>query len=292
MNWSQMSEQISSGGESLQRYDDIVGRVHLQLGESDSEAVILVEGDSDRGALSRLVDRRYIISTGSRHKVFKTASSLLGIGDSRIICVYDRDFEENPDAPISDSMLHPYPTADLESFVLDLGVAESAIESALAEGGLIESGGPSGVVNRIKTLLEPVSTMRQLNARHGWGLNFSVSLSGFVDSSGRFDREGYIKMLCAKARQGQSVVAIDEKCLEQELLHCLPPVEYRGRDFLQVFAGLVTKGHLKAKYGRSTSAGNLEYALEVAAPSIIETSDWGADLRVKWRDMHDETGND
>lgn len=292
MNWSQMSEQISSGGESLQRYDDIVGRVHLQLGESDSEAVILVEGDSDRGALSRLVDRRYIISTGSRRKVFKTASSLLDIGDSRIICVYDRDFEEGPGTPINDSMLYPYPTADLESFILELGVAESAIESALAEGGLIKSGGPNGVVKRIKTLLQPVSTLRQLNARHGWGLNFSVSLSGFVDSAGQFDRGGYIKMLCAKARQVQSVDAIDENCLEQEMSRCLPPAEYRGRDFLQVFSGLVAKGHLKAKYGRSTSAGSLEYALEVAAPSIIETSDWGANLRVRWKNMHSEIGDD
>ncbi|MFE7606562.1 hypothetical protein ACFU1Q_15510 [Brachybacterium paraconglomeratum] len=267
---------------SLRYYDDIAGRAHLQLAETHASGIVIVEGESDRDALASIVSRRCLLVAGNRRSVFDTATSLLDIGNSRIICVFDPDFVSDPAELEDKSVLFPYPTADLESFILELGAAEIAIKSAVPRGQLDKVGGVAQVVWHIKANLRGVSTIRLLNAVYDWGLSFNASLSSFVSVNGDVDLEKYLRMLLAKRAPNKAHPILEIDSVQARVAECEAPDRYRGRDFLQLYSGLLSRGYLKAKHGLSLSAASLEYALEVAAPAMLANSDWGRALQEKW----------
>ncbi|MDH5152731.1 hypothetical protein [Kocuria palustris] len=273
-----MMTEMSRG--SLRNYEDVAGRAHMDLTSRTASAIVIVEGSSDRGALSNIISRKRIFVAGSRNSVFETAEELRKLNDSKYLCVYDCDFVDHELAGNHPDHCHPYPTADLESFVLDLGCATAMIESMVSQSHNSPAKDYSGIVHRAKQELTNISKLRLLNAQNAWNFPFSeIGIKTVVQPDGSVDYEKYINIMCAKRRSRISTGAPAPEQVLHLVASVSDPGKYRGRDLLSILSQYLSKdGACPAKHGIGTSEGNLEVAVHTAARTYIEGTDWGNKL--------------
>lgn len=272
--------------DSLRSYDDLPGRVHLHLALADSTKPVIVEGISDSRALSRVVTGTSIFPAGDRKRVLEAALSLMDIGDTQFWCVFDLDFHDEPFPEILTDWCYPYPSADLEATLLDLGMARELVEGAVSAERLDKCGGPELIVESAQKGARQLALLRTLDARHKWSLPFSaVSPTPFISEDGDVDLETYARKLhFRKASQSEAYSEIEAiEDIVAAIDYSEPTRGYRGRDFLSIILKLLTTDAFKAKSGLKFSFNSLEYSLMTGAAYVIEASTWGKELRNKVR---------
>lgn len=265
---------------SLRVYDDVAGRVHMHLSCSERVALI-VEGPSDRDALSGMAPRADIFIAGKREEVLRTGDKLFSIGEARYLCIFDNDFEAELDLE-SLPWLLPYEGADLESMLLDLGCGASLLQVHVVPERLDEAGGVNALYALLRDLAAEVGAIRECNRAENWELPFSqVPCGEFIVNYEALDRFAFAQRLILKARSNSP----SSDTVEQVIIDHIVGLDivavnrkFRGRDLLDITSKFLKSTKYKAKAKVSTTPQALEASLHIAAPAYLASSQWGHNL--------------
>lgn len=199
------------GSKSLKDLDRVADRIRLHRSQSSSP-VLLVEGPDDQKLLAEHIPNVQIFPCGGRSAVLGAVAHLSQWEFDRYACVVDRDFDWDVSLENEIPCL-PYLMRDLEAMLIYLGCLIPIVENMATKCKLAKRGGSDAVIEKVMGILQPVSNLRSVNVREGWGLPFGeVKLGGFIDKDDLvFKVRDYCHVLAQKSLGKK--VGVDEEVL-------------------------------------------------------------------------------
>jgi hypothetical protein len=275
---SMPSEGLCLVDGSLREHDDLVGRFHLEL-QTVSGGIVLTEGPTDRAALQLIVPPSRIFVVGPKPQLLDTCRGLEKLGDHRFVAVFDRDFDPMPVG--TTFAIHVYENGDLEAAVLAMGIGLSLLETIVPSLKLAAAGGADQVLDEAIVAIFPVSRLRAANREQQWGLPFDeVDIGRYVGANRSLEVGNFVRALRAACFAHRHTGVPEEADLLCAAEADCDVKHFRGRDLLCVLERYLRSTALRHRRGVDPSRESLGVMVQVAAPGVLATSDWGLELQV------------
>lgn len=268
---------MSEVPQSLRNLDRLEDRIRQQRG-IDKRPALVVEGPTDLEVLRRHLPGVQIFPADGRKTALRTVSQLLAWGISDVIAVIDRDFEKEEELDQLALVVHPYEARDLEGMLIGLGVLDLIFEHQGSRDKLKAVGGSSTLIQRLMTVVEPVSALRRENSHQNLALSFSeLDLAHKVDNRTlELDLAGFCTAL---------VSVSDTTVGPHDLVELAkrPPVDSygpRGKD-LAALAGVALRSIAGTLPLQATREAIITAQLHSSSGLALSSSSWLAQLKAK-----------
>ncbi|WP_382304510.1 hypothetical protein [Herbiconiux sp. UC225_62] len=172
---------MSDTSSSLRELDRVEDRIRQQRQWTDSP-VLLVEGPDDLNVLRQHLPGVSIFPADGKANALRAVRSLQAWNIEDVLAVVDRDFDDPSQTQDIEGRLHPYARRDLEGMLIGLGVLAHVLEHQGSAAKLTACGGSEALVARLEEIAAPLTSLRDHNARHNYGLSFDgTDFVGKVD---------------------------------------------------------------------------------------------------------------
>jgi hypothetical protein len=230
--------------------DDLLSRLRLDHTARRAGALI-VEGPTDQRLLAEVLarDPRGLFPVGGRNNVLECARRIAAKPMCGVVCVADRDFDEDEGNWPNAALVVFFDEADLEAMLFASPALGRLLGEFASDDKLQAEGGVAAVRARARDAVREVSAARSVNAQHRLGLCFAdVDLRDYIEKKHVTIKMGSLMgRLCAQRPKDRPKIEAE---MSSHTPHRCPHTGNelaRGRDLLDIIDMLLraTIGNMK-----------------------------------------------
>lgn len=255
--------------QSMRELDRLSDRIR-QHRQADPSPVLIVEGKDDELVLADHLEGVRIFRSDGRPNAVSATQDLVKWEIEKFACVVDADFEDPREHETRDHLIL-YERRDLEGMLISLGVLTKVLAHLGSERKLVRAGGAAAAVSMILQIVEPVTALREVNARDHLGIAFDqVDLAKKIDkNSVQLNLSSYCAALAA------TTSATKQQIQNASTVRATSTLGPRGKDVL-VAVGVA----LRKRLGSHTLAATAE---EVLVANLHSSSAYAL-AKCEWMD--------